>query len=375
MTDATKRGWVWHWQTNSDWARDTAGVSPVWQLALMAYFKARLGTSGQEFYDYELFDRSRPLSERLKTMSTTRRFRLETVLNPHRGRVLVDNKTVFGAYLGQLGIPTPEILGVFDPATGMTATGGPLRTTDDLARLLAPGFPTGIVFKDEVGKKGESVFVFDSATAGELVRPGGERWPLERLAGALKAAATTRFLVQRRAHNHPAIVPLAGGSLMTIRVVSYLTNRGARLLRATARIPRHDEGIDNFSADNLAAPVDLASGRLGLACSWQQRERLAVHPTRGTAIEGFEVPRWAEVRDVVMRAATLMLPLRTLGWDVGVTEAGPTVVESNRAWGVTVVQRPHRTGLWEGEFKAWCESELARYPWYELWARRLLRRF
>jgi hypothetical protein len=86
------------------------------------------------------------------------------------------------------------------------------------------------------------------------------------------------------------------------------------------------------------------------------------HPRSGAAIEGFVVPDWAALRDVVPRAAAALATLPCIGWDVTVTDAGPAIIEANRQWRFDVLQRPHRAGLWQGEFRQWCEARLAERP-------------
>ncbi len=44
------------------------------------------------------------------------------------------------------------------------------------------------------------------------------------------------------------------------------------------------------------------------------------------------MPFWAEVRRLVERAAVVFSPLGTIGWDLGVTEAGPALIEGYVWW-------------------------------------------
>jgi hypothetical protein len=53
----------------------------------------------------------------------------------------------------------------------------------------------------------------------------------------------------------------------------------------------------------------------------------------GARVEGVRLPDWQAARQMVRSAAPAFLPLRTLGWDVALTPAGPVVVEANTRWG------------------------------------------
>ena len=70
------------------------------------------------------------------------------------------------------------------------------------------------------------------------------------------------------------------------------------------------------------------------------------------------MPQWDEVLRQTRRAAMSMPDFRSVGWDVAVTPDGVRVVEANSLWGTAVVQRPHRTGIWEGDFRRWCLDAL-----------------
>jgi hypothetical protein len=72
------------------------------------------------------------------------------------------------------------------------------------------------------------------------------------------------------------------------------------------------------------------------------------------------VPLWNEVLSVCRRVAKSMPDLRCVGWDVAVTDLGVRIIEGNCAWGTGLIQRPHRSGIWEGEFRRWCAETVGR---------------
>jgi hypothetical protein len=52
----------------------------------------------------------------------------------------------------------------------------------------------------------------------------------------------------------------------------------------------------------------------------------------GASFAEFRVPFIEDVRDLVTRAALAFTPLRTIGWDVAITDAGPSLIEGNVTW-------------------------------------------
>jgi hypothetical protein len=56
------------------------------------------------------------------------------------------------------------------------------------------------------------------------------------------------------------------------------------------------------------------------------------HPETGRKFEEFKIPFWEEVLALVQEAALKFLPLRTLGWDIAVTEKGLKILETNNPY-------------------------------------------
>lgn len=56
------------------------------------------------------------------------------------------------------------------------------------------------------------------------------------------------------------------------------------------------------------------------------------HPVTQRELTGFPIPHWREVCDLVRRAARVFLPVRSVGWDVAVTDEGVKIVEGNIWW-------------------------------------------
>ena len=57
------------------------------------------------------------------------------------------------------------------------------------------------------------------------------------------------------------------------------------------------------------------------------------HPETNVAFDGFQLPWWAELRDLVTRGARAFAKLPALGWDVAIAEDGPILIETNWQFG------------------------------------------
>ena len=55
-------------------------------------------------------------------------------------------------------------------------------------------------------------------------------------------------------------------------------------------------------------------------------------PATGVRVLGRSLPMFAECCELARRAALLLLPMRTLGWDIAITPDGPVLLEGNNWW-------------------------------------------
>ena len=200
---------------------------------------------------------------------------------------------------------------------------------------------------------GYGVLVFKSFDRDMFEHVDGERFDTERL-GAVIREQRGGFLVQERLHNHPDIAALGLPSLATLRVLTYGAADDIRIARAALKFPVGRKGVDNYHAGGIAAPVDLESGRVGPGVDASGMEWLSSHPETGQRFEGLIVPHWNEVLTQARRAAMSMPEFRCVGWDIAVTPGGVVILEGNSVWATELVQRPHRRGIWEGDFRRWC---------------------
>ena len=60
---------------------------------------------------------------------------------------------------------------------------------------------------------------------------------------------------------------------------------------------------------------------------------------------GRPVPRWHDVLNLSVRAAKAFGEMRTVGWDIGITDEGPMVIEGNRTYDADLLQITLQRGL------------------------------
>jgi hypothetical protein len=165
-----------------------------------------------------------------------------------------------------------------------------------------------------------------------------------------RRAALEKRVVEYYLTNHSDLADVTLGALATARILTVRDENGRiEATHAVFRMPqRQGAQVDNIHAGGIAAPVDLATGKLGRATDLGVRADSAWHarhPVTGAPIEGRLLPFWPEALELVKRAHELIGDRVVVGWDVAILEDGPCLIEGNGKPDVDLIQRPHRAGL------------------------------
>lgn len=270
------------------------------------------------------------------------------------------NKAIFAAKCRAAGLPIPPTL---------TESDVPLPS-DSFLRWLAPA--TRLILKPAMGTKGEGVRRLVWQRGGAWLEDGNPV-PLEprELARLVEAEVRAGAVLQHAVGTHAELAALSPGALPTLRIVTCIDEAGRpeiveRVLRLSAR---DDVPVDNFNRGNLVAPVD-AYGVVGTALRKAKGGALVetdVHPTTGAPIAGFRVPMLAACERLALSAHQhFARGFTVIGWDVGLGEVGPVLIEGNWNHGTDIVQLASRVPLEETRLGELYAHHLGRLP-AEVW--------
>lgn len=286
----------------------------------------RSGISFEEYYLYQLY-----LPERWR--ARTRQFPKRSQSGPAQQLLiertrppdcrLLDQKHLFAARCKEVGLPSVHLLAQF-----------------------IDGYPDG---KFE-GLPATDLF---SKPANQRWGIGAEAWQYDRGQDCFFNAATEQkfsldslfdyfcdlsrswpVILQKRLRNHAALSPLTNGALSTLRIVACTTPVGSiELLPPVIRIPAGRMVADNFSQGGLAAPIDIATGKI-CGPAVKQDNRLGMisiskHPDSSQEFKGFPIPMWSEAVDLVRRAHETYPSVHFIAWDIAILQGGPVLVEGN----------------------------------------------
>lgn len=295
-----------------------------------------------EAFQLGLFNPNLRHTDLAKYVSRKRLTKIQKALNPASWASLVTDKSIFYRYCMAIGVSIPSLYAIFfGQAAGCSCNGSILASREDWTRFLAADLPSEFVTKPARGAHGQGVNVF-TRKGEEFLDAFGNSYSVNQLYEALhRGAGEDGSVIQERLKNHPELVRLSGTqSLQTVRVITLLDGNGScRILHANLKAIVGEQVVDTLLdglTGNVAARIGLDDGLLEpavlITTTGRGIKRLTVHPETGVSFDGFALPLWLEVRNLVRQVAPKFSPLRTIGWDVALTPNGACIVEGNVWW-------------------------------------------
>lgn len=296
-------------------------------------------------------------------------------MNDRNWKAVLDNKWFFQLHYGQFDLPVPKIYGIYDRGTGFASTGKPLAHPEDLRALLQEVRPPALVIKPLGGIMGKGLLILKEIHyEGDEIRAvtnTGANMDFNDLAEYVERRPDVVFkagdyeldydgyLLQAKLEQHEFLDSIAPYTINTFRVVTFVDYDNQVDVQFTIlRLGRRGNMADNWDRGGISVAVDRDSGVLGdgvlkpkYGGQWMQ-----VHPDSGVRFTGRKVPYWNEILDVCTRAAKVSPRIRSIGWDVALTPAGPVIIEGNPDWDLPMVQ-VHTRGFLQPEVR----TKLSRF--------------
>lgn len=205
-------------------------------------------------------------------------------------------------------------------------------------------------------QEGERLFVKPALGSGgrgamELNVPFGvdtENWLSElvqKLRKSVRGWNHDCWIIQQRHLPHPLLKDLCGQVLPTARLITILNESGApEIVSSVLRFPASFNVIvDNIGLGGLSAPIDLQTGKLGPGCNGMGPGEFDFHPVSGAKIAHRFLPFWSDCCDIVTTLHSTHFEDHTMvGWDIGIAQEGPIVLEANARPSIILAQRAPR---------------------------------
>lgn len=336
-----------------DYSRAVSAARNVHELSILpairSVFKAKasfrlgprmhamFGLAGVPVSEWKYFQREEDLEALLK------------MINLEAGRKVSDNKILFSKHCESHGIA--HIKTVYHDLPDQCLSEAEQR--EGFCRCIGTG-PDSLFFKRMGGAHGYGAFSAERIN-GHWSYCGTTGTTDELYGFCRERQGTGRgWLVQPVLKTHTSLQEISSSrALSTARIVTCMTPEGPELMAAVLKLARGYSEIDNFDwgrTGNMVAEIELASGRLGpakgsLSTDFPSVIDFPADPDTGRPITGRLMPFWEETKELVLQAQATLPDLRSLGWDVAITDQGPFIVETNSNYGSELMEVACGRGL------------------------------
>ena len=267
----------------------------------------------------------------------------QDALNPLELESHTEEKAVFAQLCDAADLPTPTVYAVLRQGeAGWTSGGSSPSGSEEWKTALRRDLPGEFVVKPTRASFGLGLEIY-SRSADELADSAGRPVAFGALVERLCTDSRYKaWIFQERLRNHAELRAVSGtDTLQTLRIVTLLAKDGSvEILSGCLKVVMGDAVVDNIrggETGNAVCDLGLKDGRLGEAYVLRPdgfgMVTCAAHPRTGIVFSEVCVPYWAETLALVERASHAFADLRTLGWDVAITEGGPVIIEANMWWG------------------------------------------
>lgn len=300
-------------------AHATTGHSYAWIIIDAVYCSFRYNISILDYFYFRFYEKTNGEQRKLWA-GTGFMYEYQLKMNPVGSRELLENKVRFLINLRDLVKRRFNIL-------------TELENDPNLVEKWLRESGKRFVLKNSRGQVGAEVEVVEASD-----------FTPDLLTGYMKRKNFD--LIEEHITQHPDLMRLSPAGLNTVRIITQLQNDKVVILAARLRITINS-AVDNLAAGNIAAPVDLATGKVYGPGIYSDITKLdvAIHPITGQPIEGFKIPFWEKVIDLVEQAAGRVDYNRSVGWDVAITPSDVLLVEGNHNWCKLLWQLPVKKGL------------------------------
>ncbi|WP_372948086.1 sugar-transfer associated ATP-grasp domain-containing protein [Mariniphaga sp.] len=155
-------------------------------------------------------------------------------------------------------------------------------------------------------------------------------------------------LLEEYVIQHEDIMKLNPSCLNTIRIVTVLNSKGTiDIIGAAIRLGVNND-LDNVHAGGIAVNVNIETGCLngiGFRLNPSEKKYFEFHPVTNIKFDGYQLPHWDLLIETVKRAAMVIPEVRTVGWDVAITEKGISLIEGNHNWHKTLIEKALKKGI------------------------------
>ena len=266
--------------------------------------------------------------------------------------VLLDDKMFFNIICKHFSIPTTKQLSFYK-------INGVLRNSEELLNLMYENDLQKIVIKPRFGRFGTGIYFLSI-----------DELPKIKLDLSFKE---NENIIEVPIKQHSEMNDINPFSVNSIRIITILSvHEKVEILGAMLRTSSSNIiNVDNFSLGGIVIGINIETGKLkkrgiiknfisfndselNLSLSFNSLQNLLSkkkknklikpgkilekHPITGIKFNDFQIPYWNELLNTAIKAQNVFKHIKSIGWDIAISENGPVLIEGNTLWQTTGIQ-------------------------------------
>jgi hypothetical protein len=310
------------------WLRLVKKASPYRNVFLQVFdivlHRIRLNIGLLTYYKYEFYKGQKTWKEKSRYISTAGSLYYPYELNRLKYNTTLTNKYVQKSLLMGFGLPTPRLIATIGPHFE-------IKTLEEFQKFLF-GCHQSIVVKPVSSRGGHNVLVLECQD--KSFRMAGELYTAERMWQHMKPDMKKGILIEEKMSNNRQLAAIYPNSLNCFRVTTIkLDNQWKVLIPPYVKLGHGGSVVDyNLRKGGILLYLD-EEGNSQMAYSELQEQQITQHPDTGAPLVGIRLEGVDEVKALGLRASQKFGFMGTIGWDIGLTEKGPVIIEGNNLWG------------------------------------------
>lgn len=149
-----------------------------------------------------------------------------------------------------------------------------------------------------------------------------------------------KYILQKRVFQHPEMNRLWDGAINTCRICTLYDGSRVSVLSAVLRVGTATSApVDNWAHGGISVGVH-EDGRLVDFGVYKPGYggKAYEHPDTHVRFCDFVIPEYDKAVELCQRAHLILKEIPAIGWDIAITPDGPTIIEGNDNWEISLMQ-------------------------------------
>ncbi len=288
------------------------------QIIDVIIHKLFINTNPVDYYRYQFYKGNKSWKEKSYYVGKSGSMYFPYDKNHIKYIPLFDNKHLFKIMLQGFDLPQPRLLSTI----GQTFE---INTEEKLYSFLS-STDFDILIKPMEGSGGEGILLLTHKD-GEFYSEG-KLFPKEKIWAYIQKEKLD-YIIEERVVQKKYISSIYSLSLNTFRIITIKTNDNKwHVICSYMRIGSGGREVDNSGVGGITIGINH-SGETIYAYDWTQKSEISHHPDTGKGLIGIKLDGYDKVIDLVLDASKKFSFMGTIGWDIGLSEEGPVIIEGN----------------------------------------------